>query len=55
MSLKEARAKADEARKLKSEGVDPGLEKKRKALAATIAARNTFNAVAEEVIADASP
>ncbi|ESQ84959.1 tyrosine-type recombinase/integrase [Asticcacaulis benevestitus] len=50
VGLKEARLKRDEARKLLAAGIDPGADKKRKAVAATMAAENTFKAVAEEFI-----
>lgn len=50
VSLKGAREKRDEARKLIAEGIDPAAEKKRKAVAAAIAADNTFKALANEFI-----
>lgn len=51
ISLKDARERRDEARKLLANGIDPGADKKRKATAATIAAGNTFKSVADEFIA----
>jgi hypothetical protein len=50
VSLKEARARRDDARRLLSEGTDPGADKKRKAIAAKISAANTFRALADEFI-----
>lgn len=50
VSLKEARAKRDDARRLLSEGTDPSQEKKRKTAAAMIAAGNSFRAVANEFV-----
>ena len=49
-SLAEARGKRDEAKKLLSTGVDPGVKKKLDRLAAETSARNTFAAIAEEFI-----
>ena len=49
-SLKEARARRDEAKKLLDQGIDPGAEKKRKAVAAMVQANNTFAAVATELL-----
>lgn len=49
-SLKDARQRRDEARKMLAEGKDPGAEKKRAAAAAAISAENTFKVVAEEFI-----
>lgn len=51
MGLKEARKRRDEARGLLADGKDPNQEKKRKAVAATIAAANTFRAVSDEFLA----
>ncbi|MCP1469364.1 integrase [Sphingobium sp. OAS761] len=48
ISLAEARARRDEAKKKIAEGIDPALEKKRARIAAKYAAANTFEAVAEE-------
>ena len=48
ISLAEARARRDEAKKKIAEGIDPALEKKRARIAAKYAAANTFQAVAEE-------
>jgi integrase len=53
VSLKEARDRRDAARKVIAEGKNPGAEKKRAAVAASISASNTFRAVADEVIAKA--
>jgi len=50
VSLKEARAKRDAARKLLAAGQDPSVEKKKAALAAKLGAANTFKAVADELI-----
>ncbi len=50
VSLKDARERRDDARKLLAEGKDPGAEKKRAAVAAVISAGNTFKVVAEEFI-----
>ena len=50
VSLKEARQRRDEARKLLRDGVDPGSERKRAKLAAELGAANTFGIVAEEYI-----
>ncbi len=50
VSLKDARERRDEARKLLAEGKDPSREKKREKLAAAISAGNTFKAVAQEYI-----
>lgn len=51
VSLKEAREGRDAARKVLAEGKDPGVEKKRKAVAKAVSAANTFKLVAEEFIA----
>lgn len=48
ISLAEARARRDEAKRKIAEGIDPALEKKRARIAAKYAAANTFQAVAEE-------
>lgn len=48
ISLAEARARRDEAKKKIAEGIDPALEKKRARITAKYAAANTFQAVAEE-------
>lgn len=48
ISLAEARARRDEAKKKIANGIDPALEKKRARIAAKYAAANTFQAVAEE-------
>lgn len=48
VSLKEAREKAQAARKLLAEGVDPALYKKQKKREALLNAHNTFKAVALE-------
>jgi integrase len=51
VSLKDARKRLNEARKLLGEGKDPAAEKKRSTMAAAISAGNTFKVVAEEFIA----
>lgn len=51
VGLKEARERRDTARKVIAEGKDPGTERKREKIAATISAGNTFKVVAEEFIA----
>jgi len=51
VALREARERRDAARKMLAEGKDPGVEKKRAAVAAAISAENTFKVVAEEFIA----
>jgi integrase len=51
VSLKDARERRDEARKLIASGKDPAFEKKRAALVASVGASNTFSAIAEELIA----
>ncbi len=48
ISLAEARARRDEAKKKIANGIDPALEKKRARIAAKFAAANTFEAVAAE-------
>lgn len=48
VSLQEAREARDDARRLLSRGIDPGLEKKAKKLATQRSAANTFGAVAAE-------
>ncbi|MBL0647338.1 MULTISPECIES: tyrosine-type recombinase/integrase [Aeromonas] len=48
VSLKEARAKRDEARRLIAEGVDPGLVKKQSKIANKLASENNFEALARE-------
>lgn len=50
VSLKDARKRLNEARNLLAEGKDPGAEKKRATVAASISAGNTFKVVAEEFI-----
>jgi integrase len=49
VTLKDARERRDEARKLLAGQIDPGADKKRKAVAAAIQASNTFSAVALEL------
>ncbi|WP_298334042.1 integrase arm-type DNA-binding domain-containing protein [Asticcacaulis sp.] len=49
VGLKDARKRRDEARELLAEGIDPSLDKKRKAVAAAIQASNTFKVVAQEL------
>lgn len=50
VSLKEARAKRDEARRLLASGVDPAAAKRHAAIEATISAATTFKLVADEFI-----
>lgn len=50
VSLKDARDRRDDARKLLAAGKDPAVEKKRDNIAAKISATNTFGVVAEELI-----
>ena len=50
VSLAQARAKREEARKLLSDGNDPATKKKLDRIAAASAARNTFGAVATEYV-----
>ncbi len=50
VGLKAARKKRDEAKELLDQGVDPRADKKRKAVAAVIAAGNTFKSVADEFV-----
>lgn len=50
VSLATAREKRDQARRLIVEGKDPSQQKKDDKLKAAIAARNTFGAVAREVL-----
>ncbi len=52
MSLAEARAKRDDAKKLISDGVDPAARKKLDRIAAETAARNTFGLVAGEFLSN---
>lgn len=51
VSLKSARERRDEAKKLLASGIDPNSERKRKAVAASVAADNTFKSLADEFIA----
>jgi integrase len=51
ISLKDARSRRDDARKLLAHGRNPALEKRRAAEAAVVSAANTFKAVADELIA----
>ena len=51
ISLKEARQKRDEARRLLENNTDPGAEKKRKAIEARLGATSTFRSVSEDMIA----
>jgi integrase len=51
VSLKEARERRDEARRLLANGVDPAEQKLRDKRAAQVAAANTFNVVAKAYIA----
>jgi integrase len=50
ISLIDARFKRDAAKKLLSDGVDPSVERKTERLTAQMARRNTFKAVAEELM-----
>lgn len=50
VGLKDARARRDEAKRLIANGTDPSFEKKRKAIAASLQATNTFKGVAMEYI-----
>jgi hypothetical protein len=51
VELADARAKRDEARRLLAKGVDPGAKAKLDKVAASVAAANKFQAVAEEWLA----
>ncbi|MGA9657538.1 MAG: Arm DNA-binding domain-containing protein, partial [Asticcacaulis sp.] len=48
--LKDAREGREQAKKLLAEGVNPNADKKRKAVAASIAADNTFKSLADEFL-----
>ncbi|MCD5329921.1 tyrosine-type recombinase/integrase [Chromobacterium piscinae] len=48
VSLKEARLKRDEARRLLSEGIDPSAKRQEDKLTAQVAAANNFEAIAKE-------
>lgn len=48
VSLADARAKRDDARKLLANGIDPSRQKKLDKIAAATAGKNTFRAIAEE-------
>jgi integrase len=48
VSLKDARDKRDEAKRVLDSGKDPGAEKKRAKVEAMVAQENTFQAIAEE-------
>ncbi|GGZ30408.1 tyrosine-type recombinase/integrase [Asticcacaulis endophyticus] len=50
IGVREARHNRDEARRLLAAGKDPSAERKRQKIATSLAARNTFEAVAEELI-----
>ena len=50
MGLKDARKRRDEAKRLLGDGIDPGLEKKRKAVAERLNSEITFSAVANELL-----
>lgn len=50
VSLREARERRDDAKRLLTQGKDPSAEKKRTAIRAKVSIRNTFRAVAEELI-----
>jgi hypothetical protein len=49
-SLDEARAKRGDAKKLLDDGIDPSVEKKSRRRAEQMALRNTFKAVADELM-----
>ena len=51
VELADARAKRDEARRMLAKGVDPGEQSKLDRIAVSVAAANTFRAVADEWIA----
>jgi integrase len=51
ISLADARIKRDAAKKLLSDGVDPSIERKTERRTAQMSRRNTFKAVAEELLA----
>ena len=55
VSLADARAKRDEARKLLHDGVDPSQQRKDAKAAQAIASENTFEAVAREWVGKFSP
>jgi hypothetical protein len=50
VSLADARAKRDEAKKLMSSGVDPAVQRKLDRIAAETAARNTFGLIVSEFL-----
>jgi integrase len=50
ISLIDARIKRDAAKKLLSDGIDPSIERKIERRTAQLSRRNTFNAVAEELM-----
>ena len=50
VGLKQARERREAAKKQLSEGIDPNADKKRKAVAAAIAADNTFKSLADEYL-----
>ena len=52
VSLADARARRDEAKKLLAHDVDPSVQKKLDRLAGEAASRNTFGLVAEEYVAN---
>lgn len=51
-TLADARRKRDEAKRLLANGTDPSVQKRQDKIAAGTAARNTFGAVADEVLAN---
>ena len=51
-TLADARRKRDEAKRLLANGADPSVQKRQDKIAAGVAARNTFGAVAAEVLAN---
>lgn len=52
VSLADARAKRDDAKKLMSQGVDPAVQRKLDRIAAETASRNTFGLVAAEYLSN---
>jgi len=51
-TLADARRKRDEAKRLVANGADPSVQRRQDKIAAGVAARNTFGAVAAEVLAN---
>ncbi len=50
ITLADARAKRDDAKRLLAKGIDPSTQKKLDGIKATVAANNTFGAIAREVL-----